>query len=156
MTAVCPVRAPFYTCTDNRKICTMVPEHDAEEACPPAAAVFDRLGLAPGTTVDIRTLVPPERDCSLEVYVYFDPDLARTSTLADDLRDFAPLSDLSRPFMRLYRFLAVMQKRDPGFAARMEAEPLMAEIVELGEREEYFGCVLHMSPFVKVLLPPPE
>jgi hypothetical protein len=133
----------------------MTPEEDAGAACPPAAAVFDRLGLAPGRRVNLRTLVPAEHDCSLEVFVYFDPDLARHSTLADDLRNFAPVSDLARPFMRLYRFLAVMQKRDPGFAARMEAEPLMVEIIEAGEREEYFGCVLHMSPFVKVLLPPP-
>ncbi len=134
----------------------MVEEHDSGAPCAPVDEMFARLGLAPGRMVDVRTLGPAEHDCSIEVYVYFDPDLARTSTLADDLRNFAPVSDLARPFMRLYRFLAVMKKRDPGFAARMEEEPLMGEIVELGEREEYFGCVLHMSPFVKVLLSPPE
>jgi hypothetical protein len=134
----------------------MEPEHDSGAPCAPVDDLFAHLGLVPGRMVDVRALAPAEHDCSIEVYVYFDPDLARTSTLADDLRNFAPVSDLTRPFMRLHRFLAVMQKRDPGFAARMEAEPLMGEIVELGEREEYFGCVLHMSPFVKVLLLPPE
>jgi hypothetical protein len=134
----------------------MAHEHDSGALQPPGPAVFSRLGLASGKMVDIRTLVPFEHDCSFEVYVYFDPDLARTSTLADDLRDFAAVPELARPFMRLSRFLAVMQKRDPAFAARMEDEPLMGEVVELGKREEYFGCVLHMSPFVKVLLPPPE
>lgn len=148
MTGACSVRTSFYTPPANRKICTMIPEHDAGAACPP--------GLAPGTMVDVRTLVSQEHDCALEVYVYFDPDLARTSTLAADLRDFALLPDLARPFMRLSRFLAVMEKHDPGFAARMEAEPLMAEVVEVGEREEFFGCVLHVSPFVTVLLSPPE
>ncbi|MDG6257902.1 MAG: hypothetical protein QCH35_09955 [Methanomicrobiaceae archaeon] len=133
----------------------MMPDHDAEAASPPAAAVVDQLGLAPGRMVDLRTLVPPERDCSLEVYVYFDPDLARHSTLTDDLRDFDMVPDLGRPFMRLIRFLAVMTEHDPGFAARIEAEPFPVEIVEVGKREEFFGCVLHRSPFVKVLLPPP-
>jgi hypothetical protein len=134
----------------------MVEEHDSGASSAPVDEMFARLGLVSGRMVDVRTLAPAEHDCSIEVYVYFDPDLARTSTLADDLRNFAPVSDLARPFMRLYRFLAVMKKRDPEFAAHMEAEPLMGEIVELGEREEYFGCVLHMSPFVKVLLSPPE
>lgn len=134
----------------------MAHEQDSETPRPPEPAVFSRYGLAPGTMVDVRTLLPAEQDCDLEVFVYFDPDLARTSTLADDLRAFAALPDLARPFMRLSRFLAAMNERDPEFAARMETEPLMGEVLELGRREEFFGCVLHMSPFVKVLLSPPE
>jgi hypothetical protein len=134
----------------------MARETESGASCATAEEVLARLDLTPGKMVDVRTLAPAEHDCSIEIYVYFDPDLARTSTLADDLRNFAPVSDLARPFMRLYRFLAVMRRRDPGFATRMEEEPLMGEIVELGEREEYFGCVLHLSPFVKVLLSPPD
>ena len=98
-------------------------------------------------------LIPLEKDRVIEVYLYFDPDLARTSSLEQDLKDFAILSELSRPFLRLNRFLSVMAKRDPEFARSLEQEPFMVEILELGVRNEFYGCVLEYRPFVKVLLP---
>lgn len=114
---------------------------------------FAELDLIEGGTADLRDLIPLERDQVIEVYLYFDPDLARTSSLEQDCRDFQIVSELTRPFLRLTRFLDVMANRDPGFAEVLEKDLQVVEVLELGVRIECYGCVLQHHPFVKVLLP---
>jgi hypothetical protein len=114
---------------------------------------FAEFGLSEGGVADLRDLIPLERDQVVEVYLYFDPDLARSSSLEQDCRDFQIVSELSRPFLQLTRFLDVMTDRDPGFAEELKQEPLMVEVLELGVRHEFYGCVIQHRPFVKVLLP---
>jgi hypothetical protein len=115
--------------------------------------LFAELNLSEGGTADLRDLIPPEHKGMIDICLYFDPDLARNSSLEQDLKDFAIVSELTRPFIRLSSFLDVMAKRDPEFIRALEQEPLIVEVLELGVRHKFYGCVLEYRPFVKVLLP---
>lgn len=113
---------------------------------------FASLDITEGGEADLLALRTIVRDHDVEVWVYFDGEVARTSTIEADLAAFEMVPEADRPFMELRRFFAFMEDIEPGFAAAMETEPVTAEVVAVGDREAYCACVLVPRPYVKVFL----
>ncbi|WP_214020032.1 hypothetical protein [Methanoculleus sp.] len=110
------------------------------------------LGLSAGARLGLDRLKGLQERHELEVILYFDEDLARSSTLDADFADFRIVPVQARPFMPLAVFLRVMAEHDPGFADRMRREPPVVEILETGTFNRYSGCVRCTRPYVKGLL----
>ncbi|MDD3621490.1 MAG: hypothetical protein PHQ81_03710 [Methanofollis sp.] len=106
--------------------------------------------LTPGETIDLARLRALKEADEMEVWVYFDEDLARTSSIEADLQAFEFVAEPARPFIELRRFFQYMESREPGFTGR--GGDMETEIVAVGEREAYCACALCSRPYVKVLL----
>lgn len=113
---------------------------------------FASLGIRKGGETDLLALREIARDHDVEVWIYFDEEVARTSTIEDDLAAFEMVPEPDRPFMELSHFFAFMERIEPGFAAAMETKPIVAEVVAVGDREAFCACVPVPRPYVKVLL----
>ncbi|TAJ45707.1 hypothetical protein [Methanofollis fontis] len=111
---------------------------------------FAGLGIRAGEGVSLLSLRGIADDHGVEVWIYFDPAIARTSSIEADLVDFEFVPEPDRPFMELRRFLLFMESIEPGFDATLGEH--RAEIIAVGNREAYCGCVLSPRPYVKVLL----
>jgi hypothetical protein len=96
---------------------------------------LERLGIVPGAKIDIRDLDRMGRRHNFQIFLYFEEDLVRSSTLQEDLREFGDVPDLERPFIRLDAFLKFATESDPLFARRLEELPLVIEVVAYGEME---------------------
>ncbi len=96
---------------------------------------LERLGIVPGAKIDIRELDRMGRRHNFQIFLYFEEDLVRSSTLQEDLREFGDVPDLERPFIRLDAFLKFATESDPLFARRLEELPLVIEVVAYGEME---------------------
>lgn len=105
----------------------------------PEGTVFppdlERLGIAPGAKIDIRKLGRMGERHNFHIYLYFEEDLARSSTLQEDLQEYSGAPILERPFVRLDTFLSFATESDPLFTRRLEEFPLVIEIVACGEIE---------------------
>jgi hypothetical protein len=114
---------------------------------------FRAIGLRAGEKRDLRDLIRLRRDYSFEIYLYLDEDLARGSTLRDDLRTYEMVPPQARLFVSIDDFLRFLRERDPGYQERWNEEPLVPEIIEFGLLEVFYGCVLSRTPYLKCLLP---
>ena len=87
---------------------------------------------AVGDFCDIRTLerVTPER-----VILYFEPDLARNSTYAQDLASHVGIPAHMCPFIEISEFFGFQREMSPMFDDSLTAVPLMVEIVGIEEHE---------------------
>ncbi len=97
---------------------------------------LERLGIVPGAKIDIRDLDRMGRRHNFQIFLYFEEDLVRSSTLQEDLREFGDVPDLERPFIRLDAFLKFATESDPLFARRLEELPLVIEVVAYGEMKK--------------------
>jgi hypothetical protein len=104
----------------------------------------------PGDTIDLAGLKAMKERDEIEVWVYFDEDLARGSSIEADLQAFEFVAEPARPFLELRRFLQYMESREPGFMERYGGRK--TEVVAVGEREAYCACVLCPQAYVKVIL----
>jgi hypothetical protein len=111
---------------------------------------LERLGIAPGTKIDIRELNKLGRRHKFHVYLYFEEDLARDSTLREDLQEYEDVPDLERPFIRLDAFLQFATESDPLFTRRLEELPLVVEVIAYGEIRMREGDPV---PYVKGVMP---
>ena len=113
---------------------------------------FASLGITEGGEADLLALRTIALDHDVEVWVYFDEEVARTSTVEADLVAFEMVPEPDRPFMELRRFFAFMESMEPGFSAALEEKPILAGVVAVGVREAFCACVLVPRPYVKVFL----
>ena len=120
----------------------------------PEGAAFppdlERLGIVPGAKIDIRELDRMGKRHNFQVFLYFEEDLARASTLRDDLREYSDVPDLERPFIWLDAFLRFATESDPLFTRRLDDIPLVIEIVAYGELRTEEG---NLVPYVKGVMP---
>lgn len=111
---------------------------------------LELLGIGPETKIDIRELDRMGRNHNFHVYLYFEEDLAKSSTLQENLQEYADTPGLERPFVRLDAFLKFATESDPLFSRRLEELPLMIKIVAYGKIEtDEEGSVT----YVKGLMP---
>jgi hypothetical protein len=122
-----------------------VPGRSAEER-------FAALGIRAGETADLLALREIAGGGDIEVWVYFDGEVAAASTIERDLANFEFVPEPDRPFMEIRRFFAFMESIKPGFERTLREEPVTARIVGIGEREAFCACVLSPRPYVKVVL----
>ncbi len=120
----------------------------------PEGAAFppdlERLGIVPGAKIDIRDLSKLGKRHNFRVFLYFEADLARDSTLREDLQEFEDVPDLERPFIMLDAFLQFATESDPLFTRRLDELPLVVEVVAYGEIRIPEG---EPVPYVKGIMP---
>lgn len=113
---------------------------------------FATLGIRAGETVDLLALKEIGERGDVEVWIYFDEEVAAASTIERDLANFEFVPEPDRPFIELRRFFAFMESIEPGFERSLADTPVRAQIVAVGEREAFCGCVLSPRPYVKAAL----
>ncbi len=94
------------------------------------------LGVTRDRKLDIRMLDEISRTYGIEVFLFFDEDLARRRTLESILEEFVVIPEYGRPYIRIGSFLRFTRENDPSFEQTMREFPLMIEIVAIGEMQE--------------------
>jgi hypothetical protein len=94
------------------------------------------LGVTRDWTLDIRMLDEISRTYGIEVFLFFEKDLARTRTLESVLEEFDIFPEYGRPYITIGNFLRFTRENDPSFEQTLREFPLMVEIVTFGEMQE--------------------
>jgi hypothetical protein len=100
-----------------------------------AAEKLGSLGVTRNGILDIRMLDEISRMYGIEVFLFFEEDLARTRTLESVLEEFAIFPEYGRPYITIESFLRFTRENDPSFERTMQELPLMIEVVTIGERQ---------------------
>ena len=114
------------------------------------------LGAMKGSKLDIRMLDEISRRYDVEVYLFFEEDLARTRTLESVLEEYGPVPEYGRPYVTVGSFLSFTRENDPTFEQTLREFPLVIEIVNTGEMESpAYGTTVRfitgMMPFLDEL-----
>jgi len=109
-----------------------------------------RLGLIPGTTVDIRKCASIADNYGVSIWLFFEEDLARDQPLESVLTEFAGVPEYERPVILVDSFLRFTRENDPSFEQTLEEFPLMVEIIGTGER---LGQGSSPEPYATCLMP---
>lgn len=94
------------------------------------------LGIMSDAMFDIRTLDEISRTYGLEVFLFFEEDLARRRSLESVLEEYSIFPEYGRPYISIRSFLTFTRENDPSFEQTMREFPLMVEIVTIGEMQE--------------------
>jgi hypothetical protein len=90
------------------------------------------LGIIEGRNVDIRMLDEINRKYGIDVFLFFEEDLARTRTLESVMEEFDVFPEYGRPYVSIGSFLRFTRENDPSFEQTMREFPLMIQIVNTG------------------------
>jgi hypothetical protein len=90
------------------------------------------IGILGGMDIDIRMLDEISRKYGIEVFLFFEEDLARTRTLESVIEEFDVFPEYGRPYVSIGSFLRFTRDNDPSFAQTMRDFPLMIQIVNTG------------------------
>jgi hypothetical protein len=90
------------------------------------------LGIIGGRHVDIRMLDEISRKYKIDVFLFFEEDLARTRTLESVMEEFEVFPEYGRPYVTIVSFLQFTRDNDPSFEQTMREFPLMIQIVNTG------------------------
>jgi hypothetical protein len=91
------------------------------------------IGIEQGRIIEIRNLNGIGRDYGIDVYLFFEKDLATTRTLAQVEEEYRGVPEYERPYVRVDHFLRFTQENDPSFSRTLDEFPLMIEIVSVSE-----------------------
>lgn len=91
------------------------------------------LGLVRGKNVDLRELAAAAHTYGIAVYLFFEEQLARTTSLELVIHQYRDLPAFERPYVRVEDFLRFVQENDPAFEQVMQASPIMLEIITVAE-----------------------
>ncbi|MBE6507089.1 MAG: hypothetical protein E7Z72_04090 [Methanocorpusculum parvum] len=110
----------------------------------------------PGDTVNLLTLRDLRIREKINVYLYMDAEIAKTSTVEEDIKKYRFTDMDFRPVLEIEDWFKNMQKQLKqivGPSAKVEQmlteQPLEAEILETGVLETPVG----LRPYLKCLLP---
>ncbi|HJJ48003.1 MAG TPA: hypothetical protein O0X39_03280 [Methanocorpusculum sp.] len=110
----------------------------------------------PGDEVDLLDLRELRNRNKINVYLYMDEEIAKTSTLENDLKKYRLADPDHRPVLEIEEFLKNMQKtmkQIMGNSANVETmlkeQPLKATVLSTGTIETPVG----IRPYLKCLLP---
>jgi hypothetical protein len=105
------------------------------------------LGILGGRDVDIRILDEISRKYGIEVFLYFEEDLARTRTLESVIEEFDVFPVYGRPYVSIGSFLRFTRDNDPSFEQTMREFPLIIQIVNTGTMQSpKDGTLTHYIP----------
>jgi len=90
------------------------------------------LGILGGMDVDIRMLDEISRKYGIEVFLFFEEDLARTRTLESVIKEYDVFPEYGRPYVSIGSFLRFTRDNDPSFEQTMREFPLMIQVVNTG------------------------
>jgi len=91
------------------------------------------LGVISGKMTDIRRLDEISRDYDVDVWLFFEEDLARDRPLEQVFEEFGGFPLYERPYIGVKDFLHFTRENDPSFEQTLREFPLMIEIVGAGE-----------------------
>lgn len=91
--------------------------------------------LEPGKVVDIRVLEDIAQKGDHLIILYFEEDLAKTSTYAQDLLTYKADPEHERPFIEILSFLKFQRDMSPYFNDALTTVPLLVTIVGTEEFE---------------------
>jgi hypothetical protein len=100
-----------------------------------SAEKLGSLGVTRNGILDIRMLDEISRSYGIEVFLFFEEDLARTRALESVLEEFDIFPEYGRPYITIESFLRFTRENDPSFERTMRELPLMIEVVTIGERQ---------------------
>lgn len=100
---------------------------------------LNSLGIIRNKKLDIRMLDETSRKYNIEIFLFFEEDLARTRKLESVLEEFDVFPEYGRPYIRIGSFLRFTRENDPSFEQTMREFPLMIEIVTTGELQSPSG-----------------
>ena len=114
------------------------------------------LGVTKDRMLDIRMLDEISRTYGIEVFLFFEEDLARSRKLESVLEEFEIFPEFGRPYIRIGSFLRFTRENDPSFEQTLREFPLMVEIVTIGEthqpgQEKAIRCITGLMPFLDEL-----
>jgi hypothetical protein len=111
------------------------------------------LGVIRDRTLDIRMLDEISRTYGIEVFLFFEEDLARTRTLDSVLEEFDIFPEYGRPYITIESFLRFTRENDPSFEKTLRELPLMIEIVTIGEMQSptYGTTIRYLSGLMPFL-----
>jgi hypothetical protein len=93
------------------------------------------LGAMKGSMLDIRMLDEIHQSYDIEVYLFFEAELARSRTLESVLEEFDSVPEYGRPYVTVGSFLRFTRENDPSFEQTLREFPLVIEIVNTGEMQ---------------------
>jgi hypothetical protein len=93
------------------------------------------LGIMEDAMFDIRMLEEIHRMYGIEVFLFFEEDLARTRTLESVMEEYDVFPEYGRPYVSIGSFLRFTRENDPSFEKTMREFPLIIEIVTTGEMQ---------------------
>jgi hypothetical protein len=91
------------------------------------------LGLAQKKKADLRELAAAAHTYGIVVYLFFDEQIARTTSLELVIHQYRDVPAFERPYVRVEDFLRFVQENDPSFQQVMQANPIMPEIITVAE-----------------------
>ncbi|RQD80459.1 MAG: hypothetical protein D5R96_08665 [Methanocalculus sp. MSAO_Arc2] len=89
--------------------------------------------VAPGEKIDILELEELGHRYDIDIFLYFEEELARRSTIEKDLSAFRKVPEYERPFIPLGKFISFASTQDPGFRDKLRELPLILEVIACGE-----------------------
>jgi hypothetical protein len=90
------------------------------------------LGILVGMDVDIRMLDEISRNYGIDVFLFFEEDLARMRTLESVIEEYDVFPEYGRPYVSIGSFLRFTRDNDPSFEQTMREFPLMIQVVNTG------------------------
>ena len=111
---------------------------------------------SPGETVDLLVLRDLRIREKINVYLYMDEEIAKTSTVEEDIKkyrftdmDFRPVLEIEDWFKNMQKQMKQIAGPSANVEQMLKEQPLSAEILDTGVLETPVG----LRPYLKCLLP---
>ena len=111
---------------------------------------------SPGETVDLLVLRDLRIREKINVYLYMDEEIAKTSTVEEDVKkyrftdmDFRPVLEIEDWFKNMQKQMKQIAGPSANVEQMLKEQPLSAEILDTGGLETPVG----LRPYLKCLLP---
>ena len=111
---------------------------------------------SPGETVDLLVLRDLRIREKINVYLYMDEEIAKTSTVEEDIikyrftdMDFRPVLEIEDWFKNMQKQMKQIAGPSANVEQMLKEQPLSAEILDTGVLETPVG----LRPYLKCLLP---
>ena len=111
---------------------------------------------SPGETVDLLVLRDLRIREKINVYLYMDEEIAKTSTVEEDIKkyrftdmDFRPVLEIEDWFKNMQKQMKQIAGPSANVEQMLKEQPLSAEILDTGVLETPVG----LRPYRKCLLP---
>ena len=111
---------------------------------------------SPGETVDLLVLRDLRIREKINVYLYMDEEIAKTSTVEEDIKkyrftdmDFRPVLEIEDWFKNMQKQMKQIAGPSANVEQMLKEQPLSAEILDTGILETPVG----LRPYLKCLLP---
>ncbi len=111
-------------------------------------ALSSPAGLVPGKKTDIRVLEAIAQKGDVRIILYFEEDLARSSSYQQDTITYGSSPEDERPFIEIRAFMSFQRRMSPCFDDALTTVPLIVTIVSVDEDDEDLPVIKGILPFL--------